>query len=86
MIPLHQEPWFTFRFAEDRFIPRFQLPGVGGEKHVCVFRIDPTTGKRLGLLATATVGDGGWVDLAEPIIVRAGEAFIAVLEPERATA
>jgi hypothetical protein len=27
---------------------------------------------------TGTVGEGGWVDLPEPIIVRAGEAFIAV--------
>ncbi len=44
--------------------------------------IDPGTGKRLGLLATATVGEAGWVDLTETIIVRAGEAFIAV--PERA--
>ncbi len=45
-----------------------------------VFKIDPGTGERLGLLATATVGEGGWVDLADPIIVRAGEAFIAVPE------
>jgi hypothetical protein len=45
-----------------------------------VFRIDPGTGERLGLQATATVGAGGWVDLPEPIIVRAGEAFIAVPE------
>ena len=44
-------------------------------------KIDPGTGERLGLLATATVGEGGWVDLAEPIIVRAGEAFVAVPEP-----
>jgi hypothetical protein len=29
---------------------------------------------------TATVGEGGWVDLAEPIIVRAGEAFVVVPE------
>jgi hypothetical protein len=28
------------------------------------------------------VGEDGWVDLAEPIIVRAGEAFIAVPEME----
>ena len=27
-------------------------------------------------------GEGGWVDLAERIIVRAGEAFIAVPEPD----
>ena len=26
----------------------------------------------------ATMGNGGWVDLAEPITVKAGEAFIAV--------
>jgi hypothetical protein len=26
------------------------------------------------------VGEGGWVDLREPIIVRAGEAFVAVPE------
>jgi hypothetical protein len=42
---------------------------------VSVFKIDPGTGERLGLLATAAVGEGGWVDLPEPITVRAGEAF-----------
>lgn len=34
------------------------------------------------LLATATVGANGWVDLPEPITVRAGEAFVAM--PEQA--
>jgi hypothetical protein len=38
------------------------------------------TGEQLSLLATATVGKEGWMDLAEPIIMRAGEAFIAVPE------
>jgi len=28
------------------------------------------------------VGAGGWVDLAEQIIMRAGEAFIVVPDPE----
>ncbi len=28
----------------------------------------------------ATVGDGGWVDLEEPIIVWAGESFLGVPE------
>jgi hypothetical protein len=28
------------------------------------------------------VGEGGWVDLTEPIIVRAGEAFIALPDEE----
>jgi hypothetical protein len=80
MIPLHQDPWFTFRFAEDRIIPRFHLEGVEAGRQVSVFKIDPESGERLGLLAKAIVGEAGWVDLAEPIIVRTGEAFIAVPE------
>ncbi|HEY7327979.1 MAG TPA: hypothetical protein VH592_10080 [Gemmataceae bacterium] len=82
MIPLHKDPHFTFRFAEDRIIPRFHLEGVETGRRVLVFKIDSGTGERLGLLATATVGEGGWVDLTEPIIVRAGEAFVAVPEQE----
>jgi hypothetical protein len=80
MIPLFQDPHFTFRFADDRLIPRFHLEGIEAGRRVRVFKIDPSTGDRLGLLATATVGEGGWVDLPEPIIVRAGEAFVAVPE------
>jgi hypothetical protein len=81
MLPLYEDPCFTFRFAEARIIPRFHLEGVEAGRRVSVFKIDPGTNERLGLLATATVGKGGWVDLGEPIIVRAGEAFIAVPEP-----
>ena len=81
MLPLYEDPHFTFRFADDRIIPRFHLEGVEAGRRVSVFRIDPGTGERLGLLATATVGEGGWVDLPEPIIVRAGEAFVAVSGP-----
>jgi hypothetical protein len=81
MLPLYEDPCFTFRFAEARLIPRFHLEGVEAGRRVEVFKIDPATGERLGLLATATVGGGGWVEVAEPIIVRAGEAFIAVPEP-----
>lgn len=80
MRPLYEDPCFTFRFAEARIIPRFHLEGVEAGRRVSVFKIDPSTGERLGLLATATVGAGGWVDLLEPIIVRAGEAFIVVPE------
>jgi hypothetical protein len=79
MIPLHKDPWFTFRFADDRIIPRFHLEGVEAGRRVSVFKIDPDTG--LAMLVTATVGEGGWVDLAESIIVRAGEAFVAVPKP-----
>lgn len=80
MIPLYEEPQFTFRFADDRIIPRFHLEGIEAGRRISVIRIDPGTGERLGLLARATVGESGWVDLTEPIIVRAGEAFIAVPE------
>jgi hypothetical protein len=76
VLPLYQDHWFTFRFDDDRIIPRFHLEGVLAGQRVSVFRIDPGTGERLGMLATATVGEGGWVDLAEPIIVKAGEAFV----------
>ena len=68
----------TPRIADDRIIPRCHLAGVQAGRRVSVFKIDPDTGERLGLLATATVGEGGWVDLKEPILVRAGEAFIVV--------
>ena len=47
-----------------------------------VCKIGPGTGDRLGLLATAIVGEGGWVGLTEPIIVRAGEPFVAVQNQE----
>ena len=80
MLPLNEDPWFTFRFAEDRLIPRFHLEGIQAGRQVAVFQIDPGTGERLGLLATATVGEGGWVEPTEPIIVKAGEAFVAVPE------
>jgi GNAT superfamily N-acetyltransferase len=83
VIPLHEDPWFTFRFAEDRIIPRLHLDGVEGGRQVSVFKIDPESGEQLGFLATATVGEDGWVDLRQPIIVRAGEAFIAVPEREK---
>ncbi len=82
MLPLYEDPCFTFRFADDRIIPRFHLEGIEAGRRVEVFKIDPDTNERLGLLATATVGEGGWVDLPEPIIVRAGEAFVAVPEQE----
>src|SRR5438105_890175 len=78
MTPLYQDPWFTFRFADDRLIPRFHLEGIKAGRRVSVFKIDASTGKQLDLLARATVGESGWVDLGEPILVRAGDAFIAV--------
>lgn len=81
MLPLYADPWFTFRFAESRLIPRFHMDGAQVGRRVAVFKINPNTGERLGLLATAIVGEGGWVDLTEPIIVNAGDAFVAVPDP-----
>jgi hypothetical protein len=80
MLPLYRDVGFTFRFAEHRIIPRFHLEGVSAGRLVSVFMLDPSTGERLGLMTTTTVGEGGWVDLREPLIVRAGEAFVAVPE------
>ena len=79
-MPLYHDPHFTFRFVDDRIIPRFHLEGVEVGRKISVFKIDPGTGERLGLLATASVGEDGWVDLTEPIIVQAGDAFVAVLQ------
>lgn len=80
MIPLHRDPHYTFRFADDRIVPRFHLEGVEAGRRVSVFKLALFTDERLGLMATATAGDGGWVDLPEPIVVRAGDGFVAVTE------
>jgi hypothetical protein len=80
MLPLYQDPHFTFHFADDRIIPRFHLEGVETGRRVSVFKIHPDSGERLALLARATVGEGGWVDLGQPIVVRAGEGFVVVSE------
>lgn len=78
MLSLYRDPHFTFRFVDDRIVPRFHLEGVRPGTRVSMYRIDPATPERLGLIATAIVGDDGWVDLAEPIIVRAGSGFVVV--------
>ena len=82
MIPLHRDPHFTFRFADGRIVPRFHLEGMDAGRRISVFRLNPATGKPLILIATATVGAGGWVDPPEPIIARAGEGFVVVPEEE----
>ncbi len=83
MMPLYREPYFTFRFADDRIIPRFHLEGVRSGQRVSVFELDPDTGEQLTLLALAAVGENGWVELQTPIIVRAGHGFVAVPEVEK---
>ena len=80
MIPLRHEAHFTFRFGDDRIIPRFHLEEIEVGRRVSVFKMDANSGERLALMTMATVGEGGWVELPEPIIVRSGDAFIAVPE------
>ena len=78
MLPLYEDPCFTFRFADDRIIPRFHLEGVEAGRRGSVFKIDPGTGG-----GPAGDGDrerGSWVDVREPITVRAGEGFGAAPE------
>ncbi|MGL4553782.1 MAG: hypothetical protein ACRC33_21675 [Gemmataceae bacterium] len=41
MIPLHRDAQFTFRFADDRLIPRFRLEGVEAGRRISVFNLDP---------------------------------------------
>src|ERR1700751_4939297 len=59
MTLLYEDPCYTFRFADDRIIPRFHLEGVEVGRHVSVFKIDPGTGERLGLFGATTGGEGG---------------------------
>jgi hypothetical protein len=80
MLPLYEDPYFTFRFAEARIISRFHLEGVEEGRQVKVYKLGPEADERLGLLATAAVGENGWVDLIEPIIVYSREGFVAVLQ------
>jgi hypothetical protein len=45
MIPLYEQPHFTFRFADDRIIPRFHLEGIEAGRMVMVFNIRPRHGR-----------------------------------------
>jgi len=74
MLPLYSDDHFTFRFLDDRIIPRFHLDGIEPLRIVTIHRID-SFGHRTGTPINATVGDAGWVELLEPIIVRSGEGF-----------
>ena len=63
MMPLYHETHFTFRFADDRIIPRFHLEGIESGQRVRVFNIDAETERGSALIAMAIVGEEGWVDL-----------------------
>ena len=69
---LHEDSHDTFRFADDRVIPRCHLNGVPPRTLVAVYRIDLVTEGRRELLTTAAAGEGGWVDHPEWLRVRPG--------------
>jgi hypothetical protein len=54
MLSLYEDPHFTFRFTDDRIIPRFHLEGVEVGRRVSVFKIDLSTGDRMSLLTART--------------------------------
>ena len=79
MIELYRDDDFTFRFAEPRVVGRFHLEGVASGTVVAVRRL-ATPGDVVGeLLATATVGEGGWVEV-KPLHVDAVSGFRVTLQ------
>jgi hypothetical protein len=78
VLPLYRDPHFTFRFASDRLVDRFHLEGVEPGTPVSVFALESAMRERGELIVTAVTGDGGWVDLAEPLVVQAGGGFVVV--------
>jgi hypothetical protein len=76
-VNLYSDPFFTFRFAEDRRIPRFHLEGIPVGRPVSIYAAEPDG----ELLGTAVVGEDGWVDLEQPLVVRAGDVFVVVAKP-----
>ena len=75
MPTLYEDPCI-FRFEDARIITRLHLEGIEPGKRVLVRKIDAATGERLGVLATAIVGDGEWVDVSKPSIVRVSVPMI----------
>jgi hypothetical protein len=72
----------AFHIADDSTISGFYLDRVQVGQRFAVLKINPQTGKRLSFLGSATAGENGWVDLEVPIIVKAGDSFIAVPHTE----
>ncbi len=75
MIALYHEADFTFRFAEPRVVGRFHLDGVTPGTVVAVCRLQ-SPGDVVGeVLAKATVGAGGWVEIEPALRVDATNGF-----------
>lgn len=79
MLPLYRDPHYLFRFADSRIISRIHLEGANVGQRVKLVRVDASTLTQGDFITEATVGADGWVELAEPLVVHAGNAFVAVL-------
>lgn len=79
-LPLYYPRSFLFRFTEDRRVARFHLQDVRPGTRVSVFRLEADPQQWRELLTTAVAGAGGWVELPEPLIVRAEQGFVVVPE------
>jgi hypothetical protein len=79
--PLYRDPYFTFRFAEDRRVDRFHLEAAPPGARVTIYHLDPGTGERTGSSESALVDERSWVQLQTPLLVRAGGGFEVVVEP-----
>ena len=78
LFPLHSDPGHTFRFADDRLIPVFFVPGTPEGSPVIVYRADPATGAPLEALRRARVQAEGRVSFEPPLIVRAGTVLVVL--------
>ncbi|MFO0865976.1 MAG: hypothetical protein U0744_15225 [Gemmataceae bacterium] len=83
MLPLYRDPHYFFRFDDARIISRVHLEGAKPGLTVKLVRVDPRSMKEGDVIAHAVVEAEGWVEFSPPILVRAGEAFLAIPDGER---
>jgi hypothetical protein len=76
MIPLYSDDRFTFCFAEDRIISRFHMEGISVGTSVRIYRFSTETKEVQELLQEAIVGENGWVEIKNPLVMRAGDGFV----------
>ena len=73
MRTLYAEPYFTFRFAEERWIDRVHLTDVPAGKIARAYRLEVC-------FASGVTDELGWVTFAETVHVYAGDEFLVVVE------
>ena len=79
MLPLHHDPHFTFRFADDRIIPRFHLEGVEAGRRVSVFWIAMSVATVLQMSITA-------MNILRPCCKKLRHGHVGKTDPKEALA